>query len=160
MILGCLIIKFTITENDQLRNHFYNVLCLSEAKGMDIKMTEQEIENVLTKINEYLESQLWMDFEIIEYSRYKLRIIGSIDISAAPNIEIVFKDVFFASTVFNWKTDTSCNIISLLKGDEARKINIKFQVEQGYHLVKFQAEDYPYNFGCLFGIKEVQFKEL
>ena len=70
-----------------------------------------------------------MDFEIIEYSRYKLRIIGSIDISAAPNIEIVFKDVFFASTVFNWKTDTSCNIISLLKGDEARKINIKFQVK-------------------------------
>ena len=63
LIPGCLIIKFTITENDQLRNHFYNVLCLSEAKGMDIKMTEQEIENVLTKINEYLESQLWMDFD-------------------------------------------------------------------------------------------------
>lgn len=145
---------------DVTTSHFHNVLCLSEAKGMDIKMTEQEIENVLTKINEYLESQLWMDFEIIEYSRYKLRIIGSIDISSAPNIEIVFKDVFFASAVFNWKTDTSCNIISLVKGDEARKINIKFQVEQGYHLVKFQAEDYPYNFGCLFGIKEVQFKEL
>ena len=143
---------------DVTTSHFHNVLCLSEAKGMDIKMTEQEIENVLTKINEYLESQLWMDFEIIEYSRYKLRIIGSIDISSAPNIEIVFKDVFFASAVFNWKT--SCKIISLVKGDEARKINIKFQVEQGYHLVKFQAEDYSYNFGCLFGIKEVQFKEL
>lgn len=145
---------------DVTTSHFHNVLCLSEAKGMDIKMTEQEIENVLTKINEYLESQLWMDFEIIEYSRYKLRIIGSIDISSAPNIEIVFKDVFFASAVFNWKTDTSCKIISLVKGDEERKINIKFQVEQGYHLVKFQAEDYSYNFGCLFGIKEVQFKEL
>ena len=101
-----------------------------------------------------------MDFEIIEYSRYKLKIIGSIDISSAPNIEIVFKDVFFAFTVFNWKTDTSCKVISLVKGDEAKKINMEFQVEQGYHLVKFQAEDYPYNFGCLFGIKEVQLKEL
>ena len=38
MIPGCLIIKFTITQNAQYRNHFHNVLCLSEAKGMDINM--------------------------------------------------------------------------------------------------------------------------
>lgn len=38
LIPGCLIIKFTITQNAQYRNHFYNVLCLSEAKGMDITM--------------------------------------------------------------------------------------------------------------------------
>ena len=38
MIPGCLIIKLTITQNVQYRNHFHNVLCLSEAKGMDIKM--------------------------------------------------------------------------------------------------------------------------
>ena len=44
MIPGCLIIKFTITQNAQYRNHFHNVLCLSEAKGMDIKMkTEQKL---------------------------------------------------------------------------------------------------------------------
>ena len=123
-------------------------------------MTEKEIRNVLTKINEYLGSQLWMDFEIIEYSQYKLKIIGSIDISSAPNIEIVFKDIFFASTVFNWKTDTSHKTISLIKGDEARKINMIFHVEQGYYLVKFQAEDYTEEFGCIFGIKEVEFREL
>ena len=40
MIPGCLIIKFTITQNAQYRNHFHNVLCLSEAKGMDINMKE------------------------------------------------------------------------------------------------------------------------
>lgn len=123
-------------------------------------MKEQEIINVLTRINEYLESQLWMDFEIVKYSRYELKIIGSIDTSSAPNIEIVFKDIFFASTVFNWKTDTSQKAISLIKGEEARKINIEFQVEQGYHLVKFQAEDYPDHFGCIFGIKEIEFREL
>ena len=39
MIPGCLIIKFTITQNAQYRNHFHNVLCLSEAKGMDINMS-------------------------------------------------------------------------------------------------------------------------
>ena len=123
-------------------------------------MTEKEIRNVLTRINKYLESQLWMDFEIIEYSQYELKIIGSIDISSGPNIEIVFKDIFFASTVFNWKTDTSRKAISLIEGDEARKINMEFQVEQGYYLVKFQAEDYADDFGCIFGIKEVEFREL
>lgn len=123
-------------------------------------MSEQEIKNVLDQINEYLETQLWMDFEIIEYSRYMLRIIGSLDISSAPDIEIIFKDIFFMSTVFNWKTDTSREAISLIEGDEAKKTNIKFRVEQGYYLVKFQAEDYPNNFGCIFGIREVIFRKL
>lgn len=120
-------------------------------------MTEQEIKNVLVEINKYLENQLWMDFEVIEYSRYELKIIGSLDISSAPNIEIAFKDIFFASTAFNWSTDTSRNVVSLIEGDEAKKINIKFQVEQGYHLIKFQAEEYPDDFGCIFGVKEVKF---
>ncbi len=123
-------------------------------------MSEQEIKNVLDQINEYLETQLWMDFEIIEYSRYMLRIIGSLDISSVPDIEIIFKDICFMSTVFNWKTDTSREAISLIEGDEAKKTNIKFRVEQGYYLVKFQAEDYPNNFGCIFGIREVIFRKL
>ena len=115
---------------------------------------------MLDQINEYLETQLWMDFEIIEYSRYMLRIIGSLDISSVPDIEIIFKDICFMSTVFNWKTDTSREAISLIEGDEAKKTNIKFRVEQGYYLVKFQAEDYPNNFGCIFGIREVIFRKL
>lgn len=124
------------------------------------QMTKQEIENVLAEINEYLETQLWMDFEIIEYSQYELKIIGSIDISSTPNIEIILKDVFFFSSVFNWKTDTSHKAISLIEGNEARKINIHFQVEQGYHLVKFKAEDYPDDIGCIFGVKEIRFKNV
>lgn len=79
-----------------------------------------------------------MDFEIIEYSRYKLKIIGSIDISSAPNIEIVFKDVFFASTVFNWKTDTSCKVISLVKGDEAKKSIWNFKLNKDTILLNFK----------------------
>lgn len=42
MIPGCLIIKFIITQNAQYRNHFHNVLCLSQAKGMDINMMDLE----------------------------------------------------------------------------------------------------------------------
>ena len=35
-----------------------------------------------------------MDFELIAFPRGALKIIGSIDISTKPNIELVFKDVF------------------------------------------------------------------
>lgn len=123
-------------------------------------MTKYEIKKVIEEINQYLSEQLWMDFEIIEYSKYILRIIGSIDISAAPNIEIILKDIFFASTVFNWETDTSRQVLSLIEGNEARKINIKFRVEQGYFLIKFNTEDYtdyPDCLECIFGIKDISF---
>ncbi len=123
-------------------------------------MTHQQIKTVIDEINKYLNKQLWMDFEIIEYSKYVLRIIGSLDISAMPNIEITFKDVFFASAVFEWQTDTSQQVLFLIEGSEARELNMKFRVEQGYHLIRFKAEDYPDNFGCIFGVKEILFKKL
>ena len=123
-------------------------------------MTHQQIKTVIDEINKYLNKQLWMDFEIIEYSKYVLRIIGSLDISAMPNIEITFKDVFFTSTVFDWQTDTSQQVLFLIEGSEARELNMKFRVEQGYHLIRFKAEDYPDNFGCIFGVKEILFKKL
>ena len=70
-------------------------------------MKENEIKEVLGRVTQYLNEQLWMDFELIEFSRGELKIIGSIDISTKPNIELVFNDVFLASTPFNQKTDTS-----------------------------------------------------
>ncbi|WP_417129420.1 hypothetical protein [Ruthenibacterium lactatiformans] len=123
-------------------------------------MEKKEIESVLKEVNDYLSEQLWMDFEIIQYSKNSLKVIGSIDISDVPTMELIFEDVYFISAPFNWKTDTSKTVISLLHGEEAKRINLKFRVEQGYHIIKIQAEDYPKNFGCLFGVKHIFFRIL
>lgn len=123
-------------------------------------MEKCEIKSVLKEVNNFLTGQLWMDFEIIEFSKNVLKIIGSIDISASPTMELIFEDVYFVSSPFNWKTDTSKTVISLLDGEEAKGINLKFQVEQGYHVIKIWPEDYPENFGCIFGVKNVFFKVL
>lgn len=123
-------------------------------------MTKQEIKKVVDEVNEYLSNKLWMDFEVVEYSKYELKIIGSLDISAMPNIEIILKDVFFASTVFEWETDTSQQVLFLIEGSDAKELNMRFRVEQGYHLIKFKAEDYPDPFGCIFGAKEILFQKL
>ena len=118
-------------------------------------MTEQEIKIVVHQINDYLSEQLWMDFEIAEYSKYVMRISGCLDFSGQPNLEIILHDVFFASAVFAWTTDTARQAVELIEGEEARQINMKFHVEQGYHLIRFQAEDYPDTCGCIFGVKEM-----
>ena len=44
---------------------------------------------------------------ILRFVGIPLRIGGTRSPEYSPNIEIVFKDIFLASTVFNWKTDTS-----------------------------------------------------
>lgn len=126
----------------------------------EVKTKETEIEEVIKRINEFLQEQLWMDFEIIEYSKLCLKIIGSIDISNAPTMELILRDVFFISAPLNWQTDTSKNVITLLKDEDAKKINLQFQVEQGYHIIKIDPEDYPSSFGCLFGVKELFFNLL
>ena len=108
-------------------------------------MTEQEIKIVVHQINDYLSEQLWMDFEIAEYSKYVMRISGCLDFSGQPNLEIILHDVFFASAVFAWTTDTARQAVELIEGEEARQINMKFHVEQGY----------PDTCGCIFGVKEM-----
>ena len=49
MVPGFLIIEFTIIQKAQYRNHFHNVLCLSEAKGMDINMKKKLLKKIETR---------------------------------------------------------------------------------------------------------------
>lgn len=123
-------------------------------------MSEKEVKDIIRAVNIFLSQQLWMDFEIIEYSGQFLRIIGSIDITALPVMELVFEDVYFVSAVFNWKTNTGRTVVSLLEGKDAKVVNLKYRVEQGYHIIKITPEDYPEEFGCIFGIKKIYFNLL
>lgn len=120
-------------------------------------MNRNEIQKVVEDINHYVQAQLWLDFEISQYQSGKLNVIGSIDPSSAPDIEICFEDIFFISLPMEWKTDTSASVLVLLERDEAFSINKKFQVEQGYHLFKFIPEYYPDEFGCLIAAKKISF---
>lgn len=123
-------------------------------------MSKIEILKIIDEVNEFLERQMWMDFEIVEYNKNILKIIGNIDISQEPNIEIIFENIFFISAPFEWKIDTSEKALYLLEGEEAININKQFQVEQGYHLFQFIPEGYENNFGCTIGAKKMIFNKL
>lgn len=121
---------------------------------MDIEQAKQTI----ARLNHYLQQQLWFDFELIEYRQRRLVVIGSIDTTVHHNVEIWFKDVFFVSLPLEWKTDTSNPPLSLLEGEEAVRTNVRFQIEVAYHIFRFSPEDYPSDFGCLIGARELGFQ--
>jgi hypothetical protein len=107
-------------------------------------------ENKIEEINSYLKKEMWYDFEILEYKENCLIIIGSTDFTYSHSIEIKFEDVFLSHFNTEWKSDTTKNVIEVVSGDEARIINVKNRVEQGYILFKFIPEDMEEN--CFFYI--------
>ena len=83
LIPGCLIIKFTITQNAQYRNHFHNVLCLSEAKGMDIKMEIKTLNDIFT-----------LEKEDIEYEKKYAVVLYNDDITPVEFVLNILISVF------------------------------------------------------------------
>lgn len=117
-------------------------------------------EHIVKKINGLIASQQWFDFEVVEYAIPKLKIIGSIDPSSSPDIEIIFKDVFCMSLPMEWQTDTQQEVFKIAENEEARKINKKYKVEQGYTPFLFIPEDYPEDFYCFIAAKSVSYEIL
>ncbi|TLS50080.1 hypothetical protein FE782_22365 [Paenibacillus antri] len=124
-------------------------------------MSENGISSVVETINSHIQKELWFDFEIIRYERNELVVGGGKSLSYPHELEIHFKGVVFVSAPVEWRTDTSRAVFLILEGDEASKVNTKFQVEQGCYIFKFVPEDYPEDFSCLIGASrlEVKFRE-
>jgi len=119
-------------------------------------MNRSEVENVVEKINNYLSRKHWMDFEVTQYTNYKLLITGSIDPSSTSSeIKIEFEGVYFASLLFDWKTNTSDLVVELVEEYKVDEVISKFRIEKGTYIFKFYAEDYPSDFGCFIGAKSI-----
>jgi hypothetical protein len=112
---------------------------------------------VIGRVNAFVQSQPWMDFDVVEYRHARLVVRGALSASYSPDIEIEFRDVFFMSLPMTWRTDTSTPSLSLVEGDEARELNLRFQVEQGYHIFRFVAEGDP-DMPCHVCAASIQFR--
>jgi hypothetical protein len=118
---------------------------------------ESQVMRVVDNINQHVCQQPWCDFEVKEYRGTKLVVTGSLDVSAAHMFEVWFEGVFFVSMPMEWKTDTSRPPLALLVGEDAAAVNRRFCVERGHHIFRFTPEDYPDDFGCLVGAREIGF---
>ena len=120
-------------------------------------MNDIGIEETIAQINSHVNKFQWMDFEVHQYHDEHLQIHGGIDLLEKPDIRIIFSRVFFAATPFEWKTETSADSLVLVQGDEARELNLRYQVVEGIYIFKFIAEDYPKDFGCYIGAEKIWF---
>lgn len=101
----------------------------------------KSIEDRINEINEIISTKPWFDFELIELKNKTAKIIGSTDFSYFHEIEIVIEDVYYIQCPDNWKSDTTSKVLVIPSLEDQRKINMLYEVEQGYTLIQFIAED-------------------
>ena len=102
-------------------------------------MTE-DIQYIVSEIDKEIRLHKWFDFHILKYESKMLSIAGSIDLLYYHTLEIVFEDIFFVSGFFQgWHTDTSKTAFRL---ESNQVIYKQYEIEQGYRLFIFNAEDY------------------
>lgn len=122
-------------------------------------MTNAEVYNVVESINQKVRQSPWMDFELKHLENCTLKINGGIDLLKKHEISIVLHDVFFIASPTEWKTETKDNFLFLIEGEEARQLNLHYQVEEGNYIFKFKAEYYPSDFGCYFAARSIEIKD-
>lgn len=121
-----------LTNNQHLSLMYITQLLEKYMNDLELKIKE---------INSFIQSFLWMDFEIELYTNNQLIIRGYMDFSEQFIIEITFQNVFMVNSLFSWKTDTSKDIFGIIKGDDAIKINLQYYVEKGYYIFSIISED-------------------
>ncbi len=119
-------------------------------------MDENEVMQIITRINEYVSQELWMDFDVALSNGWDLTIIGRLDNTTKKvNIEINFEQVHFVSLPFGWKTDTSYPIIKLANEEEIENLTDKFEVDKGNYIFKFIAEGFDSEKYYFVGAKKI-----
>jgi hypothetical protein len=98
------------------------------------------MEEEIKKINDFIKSNAWCDFNIISLQG-NLKIGGKTGFKEKFDIVIVFEDVFFIQCLYNWQTDTNQDSFIIPDVEEQRAINIKYSIEQGNILFKIIPED-------------------
>ena len=79
---------------------------------------------------------------------------GAIDQSYGKyDIDIIFEQPYFVSSLFSWKTNTSKTVIQLVSAEEEYEFNIKYQVELGNYIFKINIEDF--NNSIFIGAKKI-----
>lgn len=120
--------------------------------------SEEQARAEVEKINQYMTSQPWCDFEVMSYLGERLTIMGSLDPSHEHEIEIVFEGVACASLPFEWKTDTSVSPFQLVTGEHAVRLNRIFQVEVGHRMFGIRPEGYSPGFLCVVAARRIGFR--
>ena len=93
-------------------------------------------ENEIKYINNFMKSQLWMDFEMCNMGRAKLELYGFLDEAEEEKILIEFKLPYMVDGVFAFSYEGEGDFISVVEGNEAYDLNAKYGVTKGNTIFK------------------------
>lgn len=117
----------------------------------------EKYKSVVKQIDDYIRESAWFDFHLWRYDGRNLVISGSTDLTYYHKLEIIFTDVFFASTFFaGWHSDTDKPVIEIPNTELNMELNIKFEIEQGYQIFIIKTEDYKND--IYVAAKKIEFK--
>lgn len=121
-------------------------------------MTESEVMAQILAINQAVKGALWVDVDVAQITPYSATIGLRTTLSIWPNIEIRFGAVFFTSLPMTWGGDVSKDFIQLLSREEAIRLNLLYQVEEGFYWFSFNALDLTGEALCLIAADSVSWK--
>jgi hypothetical protein len=105
----------------------------------DHKLIAAEIDSIIRK-------NAWFDFHVLNYDFKNLIIAGCTDLTYSHTLEIIFENVFFVSGFFQgWHSDTKEPVFLVPENEVEQNMNERYEVQAGYQLFVFQAEDYKQN---------------
>ena len=111
---------------------------------------------MVKQIDNHIRQNDWFDFHLWSYDGRRLVISGSTDLTYYHKLEIIFTDVFYASTFFEgWHSETDKSVIEIPNSDLNKELNIKFEIEQGYQIFIIRTENYKKD--IYIAAKEIQF---
>lgn len=99
------------------------------------------IEQTINKINDFVKQFNFYEFSIYHYSKEKLIVVGSPEMSYYHNLEIHFNNIFYLETKCSWIVDTGKPILQSLQNIELFEFNKENKIEVGNYTVQFLDQD-------------------
>lgn len=101
------------------------------------------IKNNVIEIDSIIRRNAWFDFHVYSYDGYRMIITFSKDLTYYHNLEIIFEDIFYASTFFNeLHTDLTKTVVEIPEPKLNKELNLEFEIEEGYQIIIIHTEDY------------------
>ena len=93
-------------------------------------------ENEIKNLNEFLRKELWMDFEMCSIGRGKIELHGFLDEADDDMVIITFESPYMVDCVFFFTYEGKGDFISIIDGEEAYRVNRKYDITKGNILFK------------------------
>jgi hypothetical protein len=104
-------------------------------------MQEQAHKKIVDEIDSVIRTNLWFDFHVFSFEQNRLIIAGGKDLTYYHSIEIVFREIFFVSAIFQgWHSNTKQPVFT--ERTDSADLNLHYEIEQGFRIFAFIAEDY------------------